>query len=62
MWFRSGYRVFARSRREAVREWYNEWPRSRPELNMAPGRHTTDAIWRAMVKQQEADIKAKFLE
>ena len=28
---------------------------------MAPGRHTTDAIWRVMVKQQLADISAKFL-
>ena len=29
---------------------------------MAPGRHTTDAIWRAMVKQHVADASAKFLE
>jgi hypothetical protein len=51
MWYRSVYRVFARARRGLVQEWFGAFVKARPELNMAPGRHITDAIWRSLVWQ-----------
>jgi hypothetical protein len=54
LWFRSMYRVFARTRRPLVQEWFKTWAIERPEVNMAPGRHTTVAIWRALVRQETA--------
>ena len=67
MWFRSCYRVFARARRSKVQEWFRPWAADRPEVNMAPGRHTTDAIWRAMVRQDlamesEGSRRSHFVE
>ncbi len=53
--------MFARARRVHVRDWFAEWSRARPEINRAPGRHTTDAIWRTMVRQSLGEDKA-FLE
>ena len=50
MWYRSMYRVFARARRPEVQDWFKSWAAVRPEVNMAPGRHTTDAIWRCLVR------------
>ena len=62
MWFRTLYRVYARARRDSVQRWFKEWTATRPEINMAPGRHTTDAIWRSMVRQDLGTGAKKFVE
>ena len=62
MWFRTLYRVYARARRGCVQRWFTEWAAARPEVNMAPGRHTTDAIWRSMVRQDLGVGSKNFIE
>ncbi len=47
----SCYRNFARARRSKVKHCFNHWADLRPEVVMAPGRHTTHAIWRSMLWQ-----------
>ena len=62
MWFRSAYRVYARSRRHRVQEWYGRLSRAFPEVNMAAGRWTSDAMWRAMVRRDIAPTTQEAIE
>ncbi len=45
-----------------VQDWFAERARARPEVNMAPGRHTTDAMWRSVVRQEIPDTGAHNVE
>ena len=45
---RSTHRVYSRARRATVLGWLAGWSAIRPEVNMAPGMHTTGAIWRSV--------------
>ncbi len=51
MWFRSSFRTYARIRRSEIREWFVAFCKKWPEVNMAPGRHTTDAVWREQMRR-----------
>ncbi len=55
MWFRSMYKVYSRAGRPLVQEEFAGWSTARPEVNMAPERHTIDAIWRSLVRQEVAE-------
>ncbi len=60
MWYRSLYRVFARARRVKVQEVFNRWAPERPEVHVAPGRHTTDAVWKPLVRQGIGGGSARY--
>ena len=62
MLYRFMYRVYARTGHPMVQEWFAKWAAVRPEVNMAPGRHTTDAIWRSVVRQEMCDEGTMHLE
>ena len=62
MWYRSMFRVYSRARRPRVQQWFASWAATRPEVNMAPGRHTTDAIWRSVVRQETSDSGTLHVE
>jgi hypothetical protein len=34
-----------------MQDWFRKWASVRLEVNVAPGRHTTEAIWRSLVRQ-----------
>ena len=56
------FRVYSRARRPRVQEWFATWASTRPEVNMAPGRHTTDAIWRSVVRQEISEPGTMHVE
>ena len=62
MWYRSMFRVYSRARRPRVQEWFATWASTRLEVNMAPGRHTTDAIWRSVVRQEISEPGTMHVE
>ena len=62
MWYRSMFRVYSRARRPRVQEWFATWASTRPEVNMAPGRHTTDAICRSVVRQEISEPGTMHVE
>ena len=62
MWYRSMYGVYARTRRPMVQEWFAKWAAVKPEVNVAPGRHTTDAILRSVVRQEMCETGTMHVE
>ncbi len=62
MWYRSLYRVLARARRDKVLDWFRGGSAVRPEVSLALGRHSTDAVWRSLDGQDLGGPLTYFVE
>ncbi|CAK0794176.1 unnamed protein product, partial [Prorocentrum cordatum] len=58
--FKSFSRIYSRSLSHHCREWERNSAKSK-HFNMAPHRHTTDSVWRAVVRGDIADHSGKFV-